>query len=109
MGRKHTKEGFDASDFTKYAFEKSSAKINIPRSVKEQFNTGKAVKQKNLKKGDLVFFNANRTGKEPTFVGIYNGNGKFYAATVSKGVSIQGLQSKYWKDRYIGAKRVISK
>ena len=41
-----------------------------------------------------------------SFVGIYNGNGKFTGAT-SKGVKVVKMSDKYWKERYIGAKRVI--
>ncbi|WP_084374884.1 C40 family peptidase [Neobacillus soli] len=53
----------------------------------------------------MVFFNTN--GKDVSFVGIYLGNNKFITVSVSKGVSIQPLDTKYWKDRYVGAKRVL--
>ncbi|NHM32726.1 C40 family peptidase [Neobacillus terrae] len=100
-----TPKGFDASGYTQYAFKTSAAKMTLPHSSKEQYKLGKAVTLKNLKEGDLVFFNTS--GKGVSFVGIYLNKDQFLAVTVNKGVSIQSLSSKYWKDRYVGAKRVL--
>ncbi|WP_043933400.1 C40 family peptidase [Bacillus sp. EB01] len=100
-----TPKGFDASGYTQFVYKKSAAKISLPRTSKDQYKIGKAVAKKNLKEGDLVFFNTD--GKGVSFVGIYLGKNKFIAVTVSKGVSIQSMDSKYWKDRYVGAKRVL--
>ncbi|OCA85517.1 hypothetical protein A8F94_11550 [Bacillus sp. FJAT-27225] len=100
-----TAKGFDASGFTQFVYKKSAAKITLPRSSKDQYKVGKAVAKKNLKEGDLVFFNTD--GKGVSFAGIYLGKNKFIAVTVNKGVSIQSMDTKYWKDRYVGAKRVL--
>lgn len=100
-----TPKGFDASGFTQYVFQKSAAKITLPRSSKDQYAAGKPVAKKDLKEGDLVFFNTN--GKDVSFVGIYLGKNQFIAVTTSKGVSIQSMDLKYWKDSYVGAKRVL--
>ncbi|OCA84185.1 hypothetical protein A8F94_15815 [Bacillus sp. FJAT-27225] len=100
-----TTKGFDASGYTQFVYKKSAANINLPRTTKEQYKKGTAVVKKNLKEGDLVFFNTD--GKGVSFVGIYLGNNKFIAVTVSKGVAIQSMDTKYWKDRYVGAKRVL--
>lgn len=98
-------KGFDASGYTQYVFKNSAAKMTLPRTAKDQYKVGKAVLKKNLKEGDLVFFQTS--GKGVSFVGIYLGDNKFIAVTVSKGVSIQSLNTKYWKDHYVGAKRVL--
>lgn len=100
-----TPKGFDASGFTQYVYKKAATKMSIPRTTASQYKLGKALKQSELKQGDLVFY---ATGKKEvvTFVGIYNGNGTFIGAT-SKGVKVVKLSEKYWKDRYIGAKRII--
>lgn len=98
------KTGFDSSGYTQYIFKTSAAKIHLPHSSKAQYKLGIHVKKSQLKQGDLVFFNTN--GKEVSFVGIYDGNGKFLAAT-SKGVKYQSLNTQYWKDRYVGAKRIL--
>ncbi|MEH6987522.1 MAG: C40 family peptidase [Bacillota bacterium] len=100
-----TPKGFDASGFTQYVFDKSAADIKLPRTSKDQYKAGKAVKQKDIKEGDLVFFNTS--GKGVSFVGISLGKDKFIAVTVSKGVSINSMKTKYWKDRYVGARRVL--
>lgn len=95
---------FDSSGFTQYVFEKS-VKVKLPRTSNEQYKVGKAIQKKEIKEGDLVFFNTS--GKGVSFVGISLGKDKFIAVTVSKGVSIQSLDSKYWKEKYVGAKRVL--
>lgn len=103
----NTPKGFDASGYTQYVFKNSALKMNLPHSSKEQYKIGTSVKQNDLKEGDLVFFNTN--GKGVSFVGIYVSKGQFLAVTVNKGVCLQSLSTKYWKDRYVGAKRVIKK
>ena len=100
-----TPKGFDASGFTQYIYKKAATKMTIPRTSASQYKIGKAVKQNKLKQGDLVFYATGQKGKV-SFVGIYNGNGKFIGAT-SKGVKVVKMSDKYWKERYIGAKRVI--
>lgn len=100
-----TPKGFDASGYTKYVFEKSAAHIKLPRTSQQQYKVGKSVSKNAIKEGDLVYFNIN--GKGVSCVGIALGNGKFIVVTTSKGVAIQSFSTKYWKDRYAGAKRVL--
>lgn len=105
-GGKAPNQGFDASGFTQFIYDYSAADLKLPRTTNEQYKVGKAVSKKDLKEGDLVFFNTN--GKGVSFVGIYLEKGNFIAVTVSKGVSIQNMDSKYWKTKYVGAKRVLN-
>ncbi|KMY51630.1 C40 family peptidase [Peribacillus loiseleuriae] len=100
-----TPEGFDASGFTQYIYQDAATEMKIPRTSTEQYKTGKAVQQKDLKTGDLVFYATGEKGKV-SFVGIFNGDGTFVGST-TKGVKIVKMSDKYWKDRYIGAKRII--
>lgn len=100
-----TPKGFDASGFTQYVYKNAATKMTIPRTSALQYKTGKAVKQNELKQGDLVFYSTG-TKWQVSFVGIYNGDGTFTGAT-SKGVKVVKMSEKYWKDRYVGAKRVI--
>ncbi|MFD6438413.1 C40 family peptidase [Peribacillus sp. NPDC060186] len=100
-----TPKGFDASGLTQYVYKNAATKMKIPRTSAEQYKTGKAVKQKDLKTGDLVFYATGTKGKV-SFVGIYNGNGTF-VGTTTKGVKVVKMSDKYWKDRYMGAKRLI--
>lgn len=100
-----TAKGFDASGFTQFVFDKSAADIKLPRTSKDQYKKGTPVNKNNIKEGDLVFFNTS--GKGVSFVGIALSKDKFIAVTVNKGVSIQSMNTKYWKDRYVGARRVL--
>ena len=98
-----TPSGFDCSGYVKYVFAKQG--IVLPRLADEQYNVGVEVSRANLKAGDLVFFETYEPG--PSHSGIYIGNGKFISATSSRGVAVADLDTGYWGERYIGAKRVI--
>ncbi|KWW15450.1 hydrolase Nlp/P60 [Peribacillus simplex] len=100
-----TPKGFDASGLTQYVYKNAATELKIPRTSVDQYKTGKAIQQKDLKTGDLVFYATGKKG-QVSFVGIYYGNGTFIGAT-SKGVKEVKMIDKYWKEKYIGAKRVI--
>ena len=51
-----TPKGFDASGFTQYVYKNTATKMTIPRTSAEQYKKGIAIKQKDLKQGDLVFY-----------------------------------------------------
>ncbi|MGF7047589.1 cell wall-associated NlpC family hydrolase [Paenibacillus sp. DS2015] len=99
-----TPDGFDASGFTQFVYKNSDAHITLERSVLAQFKKGQAIGSKSLKAGDLVFFKTD--GKKASLVGIYLGNGEFIAST-TKGVRIQSLTTSYYKEAYLGAKRML--
>ncbi|WP_052675709.1 C40 family peptidase [Paenibacillus sp. IHBB 10380] len=99
-----TKDGFDASGFTKFVYKNSDAKMILERSVAAQFKQGQAIGSKSLKAGDLIFFKTD--GKTASLVGIYVGNNEFIAAT-TKGVRVQSLTTSYYKKAYLGAKRML--
>lgn len=101
-----TPKGFDASGLTQYVYKQAATEMKIPRTSAEQYKKGKVVKQKNLQTGDLVFYATGSKKDQVSFVGIYNGNGTF-VGTTTKGVKVVKMSDKYWKDRYIGAKRLI--
>lgn len=102
-----TTKAFDCSSFVKHVYKRHG--ITLPRTSKAQAKQGTYVAKKNLKVGDLVFFNtSSRNGKGVDHVAIYAGNGKILH-TYKKGVGVtySKLNSKYWKDRYVTARRVI--
>jgi cell wall-associated NlpC family hydrolase len=99
-----TPAGFDCSGFVMYVYNKHG--IKLPRTADIQFKAGKPIKgKKDLKPGDLVFFETYEKGA--SHVGIYQGNDKFVHASSSRGVTISGLSEAYYAKRYLGARRVL--
>ena len=98
-----TTSGFDCSGFTQYVFKKLG--IEIARDSRSQAKQGQKVDRKDLRAGDLVFFNTN--GKGVSHVGIYVGDGKFAHSSTSRGVTISALTEKYYANKYLFARRVI--
>jgi cell wall-associated NlpC family hydrolase len=99
-----TGEGIDCSAFTQLVFAKAFL-ISLPRSTEEQYMIGEKVGKSDLVPGDLVFFNT--TGRKPSHVGIFIGDGLFAHASVTEGVTISSLSSPYYDNRYDTARRVI--
>jgi len=102
VGQRNT---FDCSGLTKYVYQKNG--INIPRTSIKQAKYGKYVPRKNLKPGDLVFFDTSKRRKGyVNHVGIYIGNNKFlHASSAKKKVVITSLNKPFYKSRYKGARR----
>lgn len=79
--------------------------IKAPHNAKALYKLGKSVSRENLQPGDLVFFHTTRPGI--SHVGIAIGNGKFVHASSSKGrVRVDRLDTGYYSERLVGAKRV---
>jgi chitinase len=69
---------------------------------------GQKVDRKDLKPGDLLFFNIE--GRQVNHVAIYLGNDRFiHAPRTGKNVSIDTLDKPYWDEHYVVAKRVLPK
>jgi len=100
--------GFDCSGFTYYVF-KNAAGITLPRTSSLQSNYGTYVSRSNLKPGDLVFFDtvgSNNGGV--THCGIYIGNGQLIHAASGQGkVVINDMNSSYYVNTYVNARRVL--
>ncbi|MBH5318270.1 C40 family peptidase [Paenibacillus sp. GSMTC-2017] len=94
---------FDCSSFTQYMFKRFN--IWLPRTSAAQASMGKKVEKNALSTGDLVFYKTN--GKSISHVAIYAGNNQIIHSASSKGVSIANMNSTYWKNKYVTARRVI--
>lgn len=99
--------GFDCSGYTKYIFSKIG--INLPHRAKRQMEKGVVVSSKaELLPGDLVFFKTKGSGKV-NHVGIYLGENQFIHASSGYGaVRISPLDSGYYLNCYVGARRLIT-
>lgn len=105
FGGSNPKFGLDCSSFTMFVYKKLG--IELPRTARAQFNVGMPVDRKHLKVGDLVFFRTYAS--YPSHVGIYIGNGKFiHFSSMYHGLAISSLNDRYFRYRYLGAKRVLS-
>ncbi len=100
-----TVDGFDCSGFILYVFNKFN--LDLPRTSASQAKQGEAVAKEDLRPGDLVFFNTS--GRGISHAGIYVGNNQFAHSSSSKGVRISNLSEKYYKTKYVTARRVVSK
>ena len=94
----------DCSSFTQYVYDQAG--IDIGRDTRAQWAKGVEVPKKALQPGDLVFFQGTyRPGV--SHVGIYVGDGKMIHNGDS-GTQVADINSKYYTEHYLGAKRVIN-
>jgi cell wall-associated NlpC family hydrolase len=104
-GGNSVENGFDCSGFTRHIFEMSVGLV-LPRRADEQAHDSSllAVRQNELKPGDLVFFNTMR--RTFSHVGIYVGEGKFiHAPRTGSAVRVEDMRDSYWAKRFTGARR----
>ena len=97
----------DCSGFTMTVFKKAG--YNIPRTTGGVWDSNyQNVSKENLQAGDLVLFkNTYDSGYTDgvSHIGIYSGNGMFIHCG-SDGVREEKLNTTYWNNHYLGAKRV---
>jgi murein DD-endopeptidase len=89
--------GFDCSGLVYYVYNKAG--LQVPRTTEEQLAMSTSMDVKQLKPGDLVFFD---TGFWQTHVGIYLGHGEFIHAPGSgEAVTLSSLNNAYWRETLI--------
>lgn len=94
--------GFDCSGLISRVF--AAFGRPLPHSSYRQYQAGRPVSRWELAPGDLVFFHTDRPG--PSHVGIYVGDSRFIHASYSRGVMISSVDEPYFRDRYLGARRI---
>ncbi len=96
--------GFDCSGFTWWVYHRNG--INLPRQTADQMSAGRQVSKKDLRPGDLVFFDIERRG--PSHVGIYTGDNRFvHCPSTGSCVREDRFSHRYWQRKYVGACRVL--
>jgi cell wall-associated NlpC family hydrolase len=96
--------GMDCSGLVYNVFK--SFGIALPRTSRDQARFGKEINRSELRAGDLVFFNTS--GRGVSHVGIYSGSGEFiHASTRARRVRFDRLENKYFKNRFVVARRVL--
>ena len=98
---------FDCSGFTQYVMRKSKG-VRIPRVSRKQAYYGKYVSRRNLKPGDLIFFDTSRRRRGyVNHVGIYIGNNKFiHASSARHRVVITSLNRPFYRARFKWGRRI---
>ena len=99
---------FDCSGFTSYVYKKKG--IRIPRTSREQSKYGSYVKKKQLKAGDLIFFDTSRDSKGIiNHVGMYIGHNKFiHASSAKKRVVITSLNKPFYARCFKWGRRILN-
>lgn len=97
--------GFDCSGLVGYVF-RNALGIELPRVSREMAETGQLVDDRSsLAAGDLVFF--GKKGEIVDHVGIYVGDGNFvHAPRAGRDVTVSSLDSGYWQEKFLQARRV---
>lgn len=108
----HGPNSFDCSGFTGHIYRLFG--YNIGYASREQYQQGAKISKHNLHKGDLVFFCGRQINGTVGHVGIVfdvdtvAGTFRFIHASCSRGVNITSYpDSKYYLQRYLGARRFI--
>jgi len=97
--------GIDCSGYVKKVY--GLLGVELPRTAREQYQTGEAIEKDELSIGDLVFFRTYASF--PSHVGIYLGNNLFiHASSKGKKVTIDSLETPYYLKRFIGGKRLLT-
>jgi cell wall-associated NlpC family hydrolase len=97
--------GIDCSGLTSSTYGEN--RVKIPRVSRDQFHTGSLVGGDALRNGDLVFFNTLGAGVSHVGMVVDARTRRFVQASSSKGVTVSDLDGKYYKTRYLGARRVV--
>lgn len=104
-----TRIGIDCSGLLLQSF--SAIDYKMPRNSTDQSYTGPSVREKDLRKGDLVFFSASRGSSQITHVGLVTEVKKpqeeviFIHSSTRLGVIEDNLYGGYWRNLYIKAVR----
>jgi len=98
-----SRQGIDCSSFVQNVFRQLN--VELPRTAREQYRLGDQVDQADLQSGDLLFFRTY--AKYPSHVGIYLGDQRMiHASPRSRRVVISNMNTPYFRNRFIGAKRL---
>ena len=106
-----TPKGFDCAGFTRYIFGKFG--VSLSSGAQPQYRQGRILEDNEISKGDLVFYGGRHHSKVIGHVGIVtevDSTGFYFIhSATSTGICISHSREPYYKNRYIGACRVVDK
>ena len=104
-----TKKGMDCSGLIYVSYKNEN--INLPRISRDMATKGISISLKDVKKGDLLFFQTNKNKRVINHVGLVTEsidyNIKFIHSTSSKGVITSSLSESYWQSSFKEARRFL--
>lgn len=104
-GGNDPREGFDCSGLVNHVYLEAAG-LRLPRTSRLISERGRQVSRTRLAPADLVFFNTS--GRAFSHVGIYIGDDRFVHAPSSGSlVRVDSMAQVYWRQRYVGARRLI--
>jgi murein DD-endopeptidase len=97
-----TRAGFDCSGLVFYSHRQMG--LSVPRTSREQADNARQIKERKLRRGDLVFFKIG--SRQVNHVGIYVGDRRFvHAPGAGKAVTVNSLDDEYYAQRFSSAGR----
>jgi murein DD-endopeptidase / murein LD-carboxypeptidase len=97
-------DGIDCSGLTSQIYDQN--RVRIPRVSRDQWRIGRRVAGR-LRDGDLVFFNTLGVGVSHVGMIVDAKKQLFIQSSSSRGVVITPLSDRYFRLRYLGARRVV--
>lgn len=107
LGGTSPETGLDCSGFVGHVYRQVTG-VELPRDSRAISDKTLPLAPTELQPGDLVFFNTLE--RAFSHVGIYLGDDRFVHAASSRSgaVMVSRLGDPYWRERYDGARRVVS-
>lgn len=104
-GGESPQTGFDCSGLTWWTYRQVG--VDLPRISYDQFEVGRPVGRRDIRPGDLVFFQLHR-GRKNMHVGIATDKDSFIHSPSNGGrVREEPFDTPYWREHFIGARRVL--
>ena len=100
--------GMDCSGLVYTSFKKEN--IALPRTSRAMAMQGRTTPLNKVKKGDLLFFSTgkkNRINHVGIVTKVKNNQILFIHTSTKRGVVISSMQEKYYKNKFVIAKRIL--
>ena len=107
MGATGVGDKFDCSGLIKCGLDQLCYP-SFPRVSTDQYLVGESVPPADVQRGDLIFFKTEANARCPNHVGIVTKKGHMINAnSYYKKVVEESFETNYWKQRFIGFKRIF--
>lgn len=94
-------DAFDCSGFVYYVFKRS--RVVLPITAEGLLKMGYEISRDSVRPGDLVFFKISKD----LHIGIMLNNKEFVHASKSRGVTVDDVDSSYWRRSLLSFRTVL--